>query len=442
MQKSTLNFASYVAVKCKEHLSDNRSLGENNLVNIIHSEVPSEGRSVILKRQALAALFISVSPNLESLTLCPMVVTTSPATFPMRTVSTEQFIKSRGYYIRESSPLIEFLDRVNFNIVKTEALQHVRHLKFDFDKLRFRHAYNSFTLLENLNLVHRLPHLESIRIAAMTEIHPEDFELWNSYYEQATVRPCSNSSNINKIHLENSYVGTRYLEYLIDICKRLTKFTYWTGPVPELYRSNPRFFGVIALKTLARALLSQRHNLETLDLVIDDAYADFDTEEPPLQHQPYLGGQNHGTESDNLTENLTGAGGILVHFTSLTRLTLNVRLFFYFAMGVRPITMGGQDLHGSQGARSQSYRPAGAGQSLEHDDRTDMHEDLEVNHMPGSKDERYQPLIKTLPPRLEYLCICGYHRGLNTFHDSLLSSLMTDIQEEGLLPHLNVSGVW
>lgn len=79
---------------------------------------------------------------------------------------------------------------------------------------------------------------------------------------------------------------------------------------------------------------------------------------------------------------------------------------------------------------------------LQHDNDTTVHEDLEVNHIHGPEDEKYQPLIKTLPPRLEYLCILGYHRDLNEWHDFLLLGLMTDVREGRLLPQLRVTGVW
>lgn len=337
------------------------------------------------------------------------------------------------------STLMEFLDRINFDVVKTGALQHLRHIRF---VLRIRptlRVYDDFALLENLNLVHRLPNLSSIRVVAMREIHARSFM---QVRDEQFITPCPKSSNISKIHIESSYVTTRYLKLLVDMCKRLTEFTYWTGPVPDIYFLNPRQLGVIAPKTLVRALLSQRRSLEALDLEIDDAIADFDTEEAPLQRQPTLSEQNHDTEPDTKIEGLIGTTGILIHFTSLTRLTLNLRLFFYFATGVRPMGMDGQGRDESQGEGPQSYRPERAGQSSQHDNDITTLEDLELNHTHKLKDEKCQPLIKTLPPRLEYLCILDYHHGFNAWHDFLLSSLMMDVREGKVLPNLKVSGVW
>lgn len=337
------------------------------------------------------------------------------------------------------SPLTEFLDRINFAVVKTGALEHLQHIKFVLKLRGIRRVYDDFALLENLNLVHRLPNLSSIRVVAMTEIHARSFL---QVRDEQFITPCPNSSNISKIHIESSYVTTRYLERLINICKRLTEFTYWTGPVPDIFYLNPRGLGVIAPKTLARALLSQRHSLEALDLEIDDAIADFDTEELPLQRQSPLSEQNYCTEPNTSIENLIDTKGILVHFTSLTRLTLNLRLFFYFATGVRPMGMDGQDRNESQGEGPQSYRPERARQSSHHDDDITTHEDSEFNHTRRSKDEKYQPLIKLLPPKLEYLCILDYHYGFNAWHDFLLSGLMMDVREGKLLANLKVSGVW
>lgn len=334
-------------------------------------------------------------------------------------------------------PLAELLNRINFNVVKTEALQRVRHIKFILKKGASwsSYAYDSFALLENLNLIHQLPNLESVRIVGMTEMDLCELFAVNRPF----LRPCPKSTNINRIHIEFSYVRTRYLELLIDVCKRLREFTYWTGPALDKYYSNPRQLGVIAPETLARALLSKRHSLESLDLEIDDAMADFDTEEPPIPRQPSLGG--HDAESDIPIENLMGAGGFLVHFTYLTRLTLNLRLFFYFATGTNPVSVGRQD-RGDKNEGPQSYHPDTEGQSSQHDNNTTIHEDLELNNTPGSKDEKYQRLVKTLPPRLEYLCILGYRRGFNEWHDFLLSGLMTDVRKGALLPQLEVRGVW
>jgi hypothetical protein len=340
-----------------------------------------------------------------------------------------------------SSPLIEFLDRININIAKTESLQNVRHITFNLKQRDFWYVHRCFALLENLNLVHQLPNLESIRVGAMRENRSGGFVMENADAGQfSTPRP--NSSNISKIHFESSYVGTRYLERLIDVCKRLTEFTFWTRPPLDINHSNPRGIGVIAPNTLARALLSHRFSLEALVLEIGDVIADFDTEEPPLPLEPSLGENNDRAQSDISIENLIGTGRILVHFTSLTSLTINLRLLFYFAMGNKPVGGRGQDHQYSPGKGLHNSYQDRAGQRSQQDNKTAIRENLEANHMHGSKDKRYQNLIESLPPRLEYLCILGYHYGYDERHDLLLLGLMTDFQGGRLLPQLKeVRGV-
>ncbi|OBU00032.2 hypothetical protein VE01_01715 [Pseudogymnoascus verrucosus] len=390
----------------------------------------SEDNPVVLKLQALAALFISVSPNLVSLCLSPLVD-------PTRGIFSTRMVLAAGNNPVPSSPLMEFLDRINVNIAKTGALQRVRHITFILKNRDLWYVHRCFALLENLNLVYQLPNLESIRVGAMRENRSGGFVIENADAGQfSTPRP--NSSDISKIYFESSYVTTRYLERLIDVCKRLTEFTFWTRPPLDINHPNPRGIGVIAPKTLARALLSHRLSLEVLDVEIGDVIADFDTEELPLPLEPSLGERNCRAQSDISIENLMGTGRILVHFTSLTRLTINLRLLFYLAMGDKPVSGSGQDHHDSP---RYSYRDR-AGQRSQQNNKTAIHEDLEAKHMHGSRDEKYQTLIESLPPKLEHLCILGYHYGYDERHDSLLSGLMADFQGGRLLPQLKeVKGV-
>ncbi|OBT71047.1 hypothetical protein VF21_09953 [Pseudogymnoascus sp. 05NY08] len=164
---------------------------------------------------------------------------------------------------------------------------------------------------------------------------------------------------------------------------------------------------------LARALLSHRLSLEVLDLEIGDVIAGFDTEEPPLPREPSLDEKNGRAQSDISIENLMGTGRILVHFTSLTRLTINLRLLFYFAMGDKPVSGRGQGRHDSPGKAPLNPYQDGAGQRSQQDNGTAIREDLEDKYMHGSKNEKCQILTESLPPRLEYLCILGYHSGYN-----------------------------
>lgn len=325
-----------------------------------------------------------------------------------------------------TSPLIESLDRINSKIVKTGALQNVRHITFVLEQRDFWYVHRRFALLENLNLVHQLPNLESIRVGAMSENRSGVFGMEDANAGLFST-PSPNSSDISKIHFESSYVRTRYLELIIGICKRLTEFTFWTRPRLGINHSNPRGLGVIAPKTLGRALLSQRHSLEALDLEIDDTIADFDTEEPSLLYELSL---------------LADTGRILVHFTSLTRLTINLRLLLYFAMDDKPVSEGGKIDNDSPGEGSRNSCQDSAGHRSQQDNEAASGEDLEVRHRRELKDKKDQILIEFLPPKLEYLCILGYYAGFNRKHDFLLSGLMMDFREGRLLPQLKeVRGV-
>ena len=282
-------------------------------------------------------------------------------------------------------------------------MQHLRHVKFIHSEAQGEivddgHYYN-FALLENLNLIHQLPNLESVRIEAMEPVNRNEYRAEEIVDEQP-IGP--HSSNISKIHIGFSHVGSRYLERLINVSRRLTEFTYSTGSLPEFYLAHPdQALCVWAPKTLERALLSHRHSLGVLDLDVADALVDFDAEDPPLSPRPSPSGQDHGTECDISIEIHTDTTGILVHFRALTRLSLSLQLFFYFTMGIGRMSAGEQD-----------------------------------------RDQSYSPLIESLPPSLEYLCLRGYHPGLNEKHDLQLADLMAAFREARLLPKLKeVCGV-
>lgn len=98
----------------------------------------------------------------------------------------------------------------------------------------------------------------------------------------------------------------------------------------------------------------------------------------------------------------------------MTCLTLNLRIFLYLAMGIKPLSVDDQGREDSHREDPQSYYHDIPRQMQHHDNNTTMREDLNLKNMLGSKHEKHQTLIETLPPRLEYLCILGYHRG---FHE-------------------------
>lgn len=79
----------------------------------------------------------------------------------------------------EFYPLIEFLDRINIDIVKSGGLQHLRHITFILKDRDFWYVHPIFALLENFKVVHLLPNLESIRVGAMRANCPGDLIMEN-----------------------------------------------------------------------------------------------------------------------------------------------------------------------------------------------------------------------------------------------------------------------
>jgi hypothetical protein len=159
----------------------------------------------------LAALLVSVSPLLESLNLCP--VGKEPSRLSKLTA------QANGTRLRETDYFFKhFLDRANSGPQETMPfLQYLRKVRFlvDADTNIYRwFYYQPYDLYGSLNLVRRVPGVESIRVDAIMGT------------ESASVEPPPQSGNYTKITIRNSSLDYHHLVRVIESAKRLEEFTY------------------------------------------------------------------------------------------------------------------------------------------------------------------------------------------------------------------------
>jgi hypothetical protein len=260
--------------------------------------------------QALAALLMSVSPNLESLKLRPI-----------------------GRYIRQGYPplpLEQFLLHCTsiFNSVFLQRLQRIDLLHtddaLDNDPLYF----NRYDLLYHMSLFHQLPSIEHVRVGGMEidENGREDFP------------PLT--SNLHHIELVHSVLPTMFLCSIITSSKRLRHFTHSVGGRATLDTGNWN----MGFPAIFRALLLHRESLESLDLDTDSDYShDLEYEE----FEEYLADSGTGMDDDETEEDRQAfmnqqsvvkliflQMGCLRSFTALRRLSIGVQCLFQMAHGI------------------------------------------------------------------------------------------------------------
>lgn len=259
--------------------------------------------------QALAALLMSVAPNLESLKLRPI-----------------------GRYMRKSYPplpLEQFLLHCTsvFNSVFLQNLRRIDLLHtddaLDNDPLYF----NRYDLLYHMSLFHQLPAIEHVRVGGMEidENGREDFP------------PLT--SNMRHIELVHSVLPTMFLCSVITSSKRLQHFTHSVGGRVTLDTGSWH----MGFPAIFRALLLHRESLESLDLDTDSDYShDLEFEE----FEEYLTDSgsvdNDETEEDRIAfanqqsvvKLIFSQTGSLRSFTALRRLSIGVRCLFQMAHGI------------------------------------------------------------------------------------------------------------
>ncbi|KAF5863342.1 hypothetical protein ETB97_010222 [Aspergillus alliaceus] len=241
--------------------------------------------------QALAALVISVSPNLES--------------FSFPEISTEFESESECYLMLQA-----FLERANVSPSGLPYLQKLRTIRCLSNKamiLSDERFYENYNLARNLKLVGNLPAIETISVDAI-----EDRE------EEIELEP--RSTNFKKVRIHHSNYSSMSLAEIIRSCRRLEEFSYSIGGRSSGDDSHPIF----QERHLLDALLWHTKSLQVLELDADEEFWD----ERPAHMQDYEYTVDPDPDYANSTEPLPTS---LQDFTAMRRLSIGVKLLIALA---------------------------------------------------------------------------------------------------------------
>ncbi|KAJ5096992.1 hypothetical protein N7456_007713 [Penicillium angulare] len=335
--------------------------------------------------QALASIFISVSPNMQTLAIAKPFVSYSDFYFDAKK------------WPRESNvdfPLDRFLRRTNAEPDNIPYLQNLRRVYMILDDEDMNDSYYvGMDFLDCTTLFDRLPSIESIATDALIED------------ENALSRLVPRSSNISKVRLNHSALQAPYIAHIIQSCKTLREFQYTTGGRGVVDGS----FKPFNIKTFIKSISPHKDTLEVLD--IDDESHMFyfhnyyaaeceDDENVEEWLDEVIDGDVSDLEPDENDErqqflrSFWGNSGSLREFRVLKRLGMGIGSLLYFAKGV------------------------------------------------GEGDENRKPvkLADALPESLEYLCIRGYERGLCERWDEQIDALK-NLYESGLSNIKEITGI-
>ncbi|KAJ5151410.1 uncharacterized protein N7482_010662 [Penicillium canariense] len=334
--------------------------------------------------QALAALLVSVSPLLESLSFCPVGQEPSKLA-KLRAQANGNPLKESDYFFKY------LLDRANSRPQETlpylYCLRRVRFLVDPDTKISPWYNYQRYDLYGSLNLVRRLPAIESIRVDAIMET------------ESPSIEPPPRSANYSKIIIRNSNIDSRYLVRTIESAKQLKEFTYAIGG-----RGSSDGMGNFIPDHVLQALFIHADSLVHLDLDVEAELPLVHIFDPTLRQ--YLLddsedrlSRSHPAYQQEWADELQGlqveqssqpSPCSLRGLTNLKNLSLGIHLLYYLSRGI------------------------GADQV----------------------DDASFAIVDHLPPNLEALCIYGYKKGMKPKVEGLGGDVFTR-QLEKLLAEMD-----
>ncbi|KAJ5389901.1 uncharacterized protein N7496_000969 [Penicillium cataractarum] len=338
--------------------------------------------------QAIVALIVSMSPNIETMAM----------TQPFYHYSE---LEEEGEWAREL-PLVQVFRSANSRPEGTRFLQKLREVYlinrgdcYTSDS-RF---YMQADLIACLELFNKLPSIESFGI----DVFEPDENNGKQTCEQA-------SSNISKIKINHSSLPSSYLLCVMASSKTLTELQYTLGGRASLdggyHMFNPKAF--------IKGLSAHKKTLQVLDIDTEDfpwKYPDAVTS----QHSYSTDWEKYGGpgefefdayDPDELGEDdpdlkmhryltsIWDRDASLKDFVALEELRIGIGFLIYFAQGVE-----------IDDAKRGSVR-----------------------------------LVDSLPDSLEYLSIRGYKRGANEAHDKEVAALMAQF-DSGSLRLKEIKGV-
>jgi hypothetical protein len=336
---------------------------------------------MIYSPQALAALLVSVSPELESLAFSP--VGWEPSKLSM--------IRSGEDNPPTSYMFKLFMERANAKNRGIPYLQNLRTVRFLPDsgnELYDDRFYEEYDLYGSLNLVRRLPAVEAVHFDAIVES------------ECPSVRLPPRSANYSKVAIRHSILDYTYHVNIIDSAKNLKEFTFSVGGRDSRDGSHR----LISPNHIFKSLLIHRKTLEHLDLDMEDhvdkrllfdndyhlSWLDDGEEDEQDKEQYEFEWAEELMELESSKEDSVESPPprcSLRSFDGLKHLSLGINLLYYYARGIGDDTIDAESFS----------------------------------------------LVNNLPPNLESLCIYGYEKGMKPqwgLPDLQLDSHMSKLMEE------------
>jgi hypothetical protein len=310
-------------------------------------------------------------------------------------------------YIAENlqQPIVDYMLKANYAQMKSPPLQKLKNVRFFAGVQSDERIYSAFNILRFIQLIHRLPALESVAMDGMS-----DYQADSQFFVPGT-------GNMKKLEVTHCDISPTFLNVMISIPKALEEFKLSIGGLwtrDGAGTSSEPFF-------IARALYAHRKSLRVLDLDVDvgvgpnavEWYVNRNFEEEDdgtdweIKDQLDLYGRDRlaldktistGHTMDSGKE-YTPTIGSLRDFPHLTHLSI----------GIMPLLgeyLGGYDQYGFKEPPYRLEKPAPF------------------------------RLVDMLPPSLEYLCLYGYTRGENTDADDHIDEFLAKRDEK--LPNLKV----
>ncbi|KLP01908.1 uncharacterized protein LW94_2577 [Fusarium fujikuroi] len=311
-------------------------------------------------------------------------------------------------YIAEylQQPVLEYMLKANYAQMKSPPLQKLKNVRFFAGAQMDERFYSTFNILEFMQLIHRLPALESVAMDGLS-----DYQADRTFFVPGT-------GNMKRLEITHCDISSGILDVMISIPKALEEFKLSIGGLMTLDgadNSSEPFY-------IARALSTHRQSLKVLDIDVDvgtgadalgwDFDRNYEEEEGDgtsweIQDQLDQYGRDRlsldkeistGHKMDSGNEYLVTIGS-LHDFPHLTHLSI----------GIMPLL-------GEYDGWQPPFRIKEPPYRLE-------------------KPAPYR-LVDMLPPSLEYLCLYGYAQGENPDVDEHIDELLARRNEK--LPNLKV----
>ncbi|KAF5568014.1 hypothetical protein FPHYL_2948 [Fusarium phyllophilum] len=310
-------------------------------------------------------------------------------------------------YLAENlqKPVLDYMLKANYAQMKSPPLQKLKDVRFFAGARSDERFYSALDTLRFIQLIHRLPALESVAMDGMS-----DYQADRTFFVPGT-------GNMKRLEITHCDISPSFLAVMISIPKALEEFKLSIGGLMTIDgadTSSEPFY-------IARALSAHRHSLRVLDLDVDvgaganavdwDVDRNYEEEDDgtdwEIKDQLDLYGRERLALDKKIStlhkmengKEYTPTLGSLHDFPNLTHLSI----------GIMPL-LGEYDW----------WKPPFRSKE------------------PPYRLEKPAPfrLVDMLPPSLEYLCLYGYTRGENPDVDEHIDEFLA--QSGDNLPNLKV----